>query len=119
MTPHLGSGRRNRVAQPLQLVFDGVTGQEPPRDAKSLVVHDKHFADRHAGRNGNPLKAFHVVSVARPATRANYAAHAPRPTRSLQGETGIVGLVAIEPDVRPATDVEKSASIRKRVAEQY
>ena len=104
--------------QPLQLVFNGIARQEPPRDAKSLVVHDQHFADRHAGRNGNPLKAFHVVSVARPATRANYAARASRPTCSLVCETGFVGPLAIEPDVRPATDSEKSASIQKRVAEQ-
>ena len=47
--------------EPLQLVLDGVARQEPPRDAKSLVVHDKHFADRHAGRNGNALQAFHVA----------------------------------------------------------
>ena len=49
--------------EPLELVFDGIARQEPPRDAKSLVVHDKHFADRHAGRNGNPLQTFHVVSL--------------------------------------------------------
>ena len=57
-----GGGGGDGLIEPLELVFDGVARQEPPRDAESLVVHDKHFADRHAGRNGNPLKTFHVVS---------------------------------------------------------
>ena len=58
----LGGGGGDRLIEPLQLVFDGIARQEPTRDAKSLVVHDERFADRHAGRNGNSLKTFHVVS---------------------------------------------------------
>ena len=42
-----------------------------------------------------------------------------QPTCSPVCEIVFVGLLAIEPDVRPATDSEKSASIQKRVAEQY
>ena len=62
----LGGGGGDGPVEPFELVFDGVARQEPPRDAESLVVHDKHFADRHAGRNGNPLQTFHVVSNRRP-----------------------------------------------------
>ena len=58
----LRGGGGDGPIEPLQLVFHGVTRQEPTRDAEPLVVHDKHFADRHAGRYGNPLKTFHVVS---------------------------------------------------------
>ena len=59
----LGRGGGDGLVEALELVFHGVARQEPPRDAESLVVHDKHFADRHAGRNGNPLQTFHVVSL--------------------------------------------------------
>ena len=70
------SGRgENRLIEPLQLVFDGITRQEPTRDAKSLVVHDKHFADRHAGRYGNPLKAFHGILAGTPADSARCGRH--------------------------------------------
>ena len=34
--------------------LDGIARDEPPRDAKSLVVHHQRFADGHARRNGNP-----------------------------------------------------------------
>ena len=40
--------------------IDRVARNEPPRDAKSLVVHHQRFADGHAGRNGNPLKSLHA-----------------------------------------------------------
>ncbi len=57
-----GSGRFEGFIEAFELVLDRIAREEPPRDAKSLVVHDKHFADRHAGRYGNPLQTFHVVS---------------------------------------------------------
>ena len=60
--------------QPLELVFDRVARQEPPRDAESLVVHDEHFADRHAGRNGNPLQTFHVLTCRMPTQSPRAAA---------------------------------------------
>ena len=41
--------------EPFKLVDHGVARNEPPRDAEPLGVHDQRFADRHAGRNGNPL----------------------------------------------------------------
>ena len=66
----LGGGGGDGLIEPLQLVLDRVARQEPTRDAKSLVVHDEHFADRHAGRNGNPLKTFHVVLAGTPAESA-------------------------------------------------
>ena len=64
-------GRRyDRPVQPFELVFHGVTRQKTTRDAKPLVVHDEHFADRHAGRDGNPLKTFHADSDGLPARSA-------------------------------------------------
>ena len=54
-------GRAHRLVEPFQLHVDRVSRQEPPRDAESLGVHDEHFADRHAGRYGNPLKSFHAA----------------------------------------------------------
>src|SRR4051812_6840726 len=62
MALDFGSGGNESLVEALELVFDGIARQEPARDTKSLVVHDKHFADRHAGRNGNSLQTFHVVS---------------------------------------------------------
>ena len=50
-----GAGGVDGLVEPFELVLDGIARDEPPRDAKSLVVHDQRFADGHAGRNGNPL----------------------------------------------------------------
>ncbi len=50
--------------QTLELVFDGVARNEPPRDAKSLGVDDQRFADGDAGRNGDSLKFLHVKARA-------------------------------------------------------
>ena len=47
--------RADRLVEPLQLVVHGVARHEPPRDAKSLVVHHQRFADGHARRNGDSL----------------------------------------------------------------
>ena len=51
----LGRRGRDRLVQPLQLVVHGVARHEPPRDAKSLVVHHQRFADGDARRNGDSL----------------------------------------------------------------
>ncbi len=68
-------GRCDGLIQPVELVLHRVPREESPRDAEPLVIHHQHFADRHAGRYGNPLKTFHVVSrVAQlPAARAEAA----------------------------------------------
>ena len=55
------AGGGDRLVEPLQLVVDRVARDEPPRDAKSLVVHHQRFADGHARRNGNPLKSLHLI----------------------------------------------------------
>ena len=55
----LVGGRGDGLVEPLQLVDHGVAGDEPPRDAKSLVVHDQRFADDDARRNGDSLKFLH------------------------------------------------------------
>jgi hypothetical protein len=60
-------GGSDRLVKALEFVFHGVARQEPARDTKSLVVHDKRFADRHAGRNGNSLKTFHCLLAGTPA----------------------------------------------------
>ena len=52
--------RVHRALQPLQFVFDRIARNEPPRDAKSLVVHHQRFADGDPGRNGDTLKLLHV-----------------------------------------------------------
>ena len=54
-------GGADGLVQPFELHVHRVTRQKPTRDAESLGVHDEHFADRHAGRYGNPLKTFHAA----------------------------------------------------------
>ena len=61
MALDFGRGGGDGLVEPLELIFHGIARQEPPRDTESLVVHDKHFADRHAGRYGNTLETFHVA----------------------------------------------------------
>ncbi len=51
----LGRRGRDRLVQPLQFVVHRVARHEPPRDAKSLVVHHQRFADGDARRNGYSL----------------------------------------------------------------
>ncbi len=55
MAGDLGRRRRDGLFQPFQLVVHGIARHEPPRDAKSLVVHDQRFADGDARRNGYSL----------------------------------------------------------------
>ena len=50
-----GAGGVDGLGQAFELVFDRVARDEPPRDAKSLVVHHQRLANGHAGRNGNSL----------------------------------------------------------------
>ncbi len=40
---------RRRLRQALQLVIDRIVRNEPPRDAKSLVIHHQDFANGDAG----------------------------------------------------------------------
>ena len=51
----LGRRGRDRLLQPVQFVVHGVARHEPPRNAKSLVVHDQRFADGNPRRNGYSL----------------------------------------------------------------
>ena len=55
----LGGGGGDGLIEPLHLVDHRVAHDEPPRDAKSLVVHHQRLADGHAGRDGNSLKFLH------------------------------------------------------------
>jgi hypothetical protein len=49
-------GRRGEsLVEALQFRVNDIARYEPPRNAKSLVVHDQRFADGYAGRNGDPL----------------------------------------------------------------
>ena len=47
--------------QSKQLFVHRVARDEAARDAKSLIPHDKCLADRHTGRNGDPLQPLHVI----------------------------------------------------------
>ena len=47
----LGTGRLNRSIKPLELIFDGISRDEPLGDSEALVVHDERFAYRHPRRN--------------------------------------------------------------------
>ena len=73
MVGDFGGRGGDGLVEPLHLVDDRVARHEPPRDAKSLVVHHQRLADGHARRDGNPLKFLHqrlrgfLVFVAKPA----------------------------------------------------
>lgn len=52
---NLGPRGRDGLLQPAQFVVHGVAHHEPPRNAKSLVVHDQRFTNGNARRNGYSL----------------------------------------------------------------
>ena len=114
----LGGGGGDGPIQPLQLVFDGVTRQEPTRDAESLGVHDEHFADRHAGRNGNPLKTFHVDSTESADRSKRHRRAALRRLRSFRLDAGNRNRAARARRrlALAIAGLRKSASILKRAA---
>ena len=61
----LRAGGSDRLVETVEFIDDRVARDEPPRDSEPLSVHHQRFADRHAGRNGNPLKSLHGVFVSR------------------------------------------------------
>ena len=91
-----GPGGIHGAGQALELVVDGIPRDEPPGDAKSLLVDDQGFANGDAGRNGDSLKFLHATLLAagaranacnvalRRATRL-HAARLPRRTCGLGG----------------------------------
>ena len=55
VTGNLRRGGSDGLLQPVQLVLDRIARDEPPRDAKSLVVHDQRLADGNPRRDGYSL----------------------------------------------------------------